>query len=435
MKLFGSSGIRGMFGEKITPQLANEVGLAVGTVYDSVAIGWDTRTTSELLAKALAAGLMAAGAKVGIAGMTSTPTLANVTKNFKAGLMITASHNPPTDNGIKFWNPDGSSFGSQQMQELEDILLEKKFAHAPWDKVGRSFKVENAVEDHIRSIEEKMGTLKGKVIVDCGNGASTNITPYLLRRLGCEVTTINAQPDGTFPGRGSEPTAENTILLAECVKRSGAIIGIAHDGDGDRTLAVDEKGRFINGDLLLPILAKMEGKSSIVVPLNISMGVDKYVGDVKVVRCKVGDVYVAEKMKEVGASFGGEESGTWIVPGNSFCPDGIYAAAKLVQIAMERPLSEYVDELPKFNILRKRIPFGDRDKAEVMSQIRPLMEGWQPLEISDMDGLHARFSDGWVLMRPSGTEPKLKLVIEGETEARANELMAMAMEVIGRVLG
>ncbi len=434
MKLFGSSGIRGMFGEKITTQLANEVGMAVGTVYDSVVIGWDTRTTSELLSRALAAGLMATGAEVCIAGMTSTPTLANATKEFKAGLMITASHNPAPDNGIKFWNPDGSSFGTQQMEELEDILLNKKFVHATWDKVGRIFDMEDAVEKHIRSIQSKMPPLKGKVVVDCGNGATCNISPYLLRRLGCDVITINSHPDGTFPGRGSEPTVENTALLAECVKRSGALLGIAHDGDGDRTLAVDEKGRFINGDLLLPILAKMQGKTSVVVPLNISMGVDLYLPDIKVVRCKVGDVYVAEKMKEVGASFGGEESGTWVFPENSYCPDGVFAAAKLVQIAMERPLSEYMDELPKFNIMRKRIPFGERDKAQVMAQLLPIMKEWNPLDISDMDGLYAKFNDGWILMRPSGTEPKLKLVIEGENEARANELMEMAMAAVKRVL-
>ncbi len=435
MKLFGSSGIRGTFGEKITTQLANEVGLAVGTVYDSVVIGWDTRTTSELISKALAAGLMSAGARVGIAGMTSTPTLANETKNFAAGLMITASHNPAPDNGIKFWNPDGSSFGSQQMEELEDILANKKFAHVSWDKVGRCFEIVDAVEKHMQSIESKMGKLSGKVVIDCGNGATTNISPYLLRRMGCEVITINSHPDGTFPGRGSEPTTENTRLLAECVKSSGAMLGIAHDGDGDRTLAVDEKGRFLNGDLLLPILAKLEGKTSIVVPLNVSMGVDTYLKGVDVIRCKVGDVYVAEKMKEVGADFGGEESGTWIFPENSFCPDGVFAAAKLVQIAMERPLSEYLDELPKFDIMRKRIDFGTRDKVEVMKEIRPLMEAWSPLDISDMDGLYAKFQDGWILMRPSGTEPKLKIVIEGENEARANELMAMAMAAVEKVLG
>ncbi len=435
MKLFGSSGIRGPFGEKITPQLASDVGRAVGSVYSRVVIGWDTRTTSELLGNALASGLMSAGARVGICGMVSTPTLAHATSGHDCGIMITASHNPPVDNGLKFWNPDGSSFDSRQMQELEDILLGQKFKMASWDKVGNSFIIEDAVEKHITKIIDQIGQLSGKVVVDCGNGAASNISPYVLRRLGCEVIALNAQPDGTFPGRSSEPTAENTVLLAECVKKSGAVVGIAHDGDGDRMLAVDENGRFIDGDTLLPIFAKMEGRESIVVPLNVSIGVDRYIPDVKVVRCKVGDVYVAEKIKEVNANFGGEESGTWIFPENSYCPDGVFAAARLVKIASERPLSQYVDELPKFHIFRKRIPFGQMDRIQAMGELHELMKAWSPNDISDMDGLYASFNDGWVLLRPSGTEPKLKVVVEGETEARAGELTNMALAAAEKVLG
>jgi phosphoglucosamine mutase len=433
MKLFGSSGIRGPFGKTIIPQLVNEIGQATGTVYSSVVVGWDPRTTSELLSNALVSGLMAVGARVGIAGMVTTPTLAHATKNFKAGLMITASHNPPADNGVKFWNPDGSSFGSEQMLELENILEENRINKMSWDAVGTSFPVEDAIEQHIKTITDKIGPLSGKVVVDCGNGATSNITPYVLKELGCEVITLNAQPDGSFPGRSSEPSAENTGLLSECVKESGAILGIAHDGDGDRMLAVDETGRFNNGDVLLPIFAKKVGKKGIV-PINVSMGVDKYIDGIDVVRCKVGDVYVAEKMKEVGAEFGGEESGTWIFTENSYCPDGVFAAARLVQIVQAKPLSEYVDELPKFNIIRKRVPFGKKDKAEAMTELQGLMDEWNALEISDMDGLKAVFNDGWILLRPSGTEPKLKVVIEGMSEERANELFQMADEAVECVL-
>lgn len=427
MKFFGSSGIRGPFGTKITPQLVNEIGQAVGTVYKKVVIGWDARTTSELLSQALASGLMTAGADVGIVGLVSTPTLAHATKGYDAGIMITASHNPPTDNGLKFWNPDGSSFDSGQMVEVEDILLEGKAVNAGWNNVGHIFRIEDATEKHIQAIEGHIGQLSGKVVVDCGNGAASKITPYLLRRLGCDVIAINAHPDGTFPGRESEPTEENTKLLAELVKSSCAMLGIAHDGDGDRMVAVDEKGRFASGDTLLPIFAKMVGKSSIVVPLNVSMGVDRYVPGVKVVRCKVGDVYVSEKIKEVNADFGGEESGTWVFPENSYCPDGPFAAAKLVQIVSRRPLSEYIDEIPHFNLYRKRIPYGDQPKDKMMARVHELMKAWNPIETTDMDGVHARFEDGWVLMRPSGTEPKLKITVEAENEARMSQLVEMSI--------
>lgn len=435
MKLFGSSGIRGIFNRDITPELVFRIGQAVGNLYDEVVVGWDARTTSPLLANSAASGLLSAGSDAYIAGMVTTPTLANAARDLKAGIMITASHNPPSDNGVKLWNPDGSSFGSGQMETVEELLFRERIPSVAWDGVGRLQNIDWATERHADKIAAQIGKLDSKVVVDCGNGAASVITPYLLRKLGCQVITLNGHPDGSFPGRSSEPTKVNTELLAKCVVESGANIGIAHDGDGDRTVAVDEKGKFADGDALMPLLCKLEGNTRVVVPINATMAVDKYLVGVEVVRCKVGDVFVSEKIKEVNADFGGEPSGTWVFPRSFLCPDGIFAAARLVQIAEERPLSEWLAEIPRFSVIRKRVPMDPATRAESMKKIGEGLKGLNPVELSDMDGYRAVFDNGWILLRPSGTEPKLKVVIEGNDDESAEALYNKAMEVVKGVLG
>ncbi len=434
MRLFGSSGIRGHFNDLITPEFVCKIGQSVGNLYNEVVVGWDARTTSPLLGNAMVAGLLAAGANVYVAGLVTTPTLASAAKDYKCGIMLTASHNPATDNGVKFWNPDGSSFDSRQMEEVEDILLGEKIPNATWDKVGQLRNIDWAIDSHMERIMEHIPSLNAKVIVDCGNGASSTITPYLLRKMGCEVITINGHPDGSFPGRGSEPTKENTVLLAKAVVEMGATIGIAHDGDGDRTVAVDEKGNFADGDALMPLLCKLEGKSKVVVPINASMAVDRYLDNIEVVRCKVGDVFVSETIKEINADFGGEPSGTWVFPRTSYCPDGIFAAARLVQIAQERPLSEYLAEIPRFSVIRKRVDLPPATKAEAMKALGDGLKSKNPKEVSELDGFKAIYEKGWILLRPSGTEPKLKIVIEGDDDSAAKELFDMAMEIVEGVL-
>jgi len=434
MKLFGSSGIRGRFNGLITPEFVCRTGLAVGNLYDDVVVGWDARTTSPLLANAAIAGLLAAGCNAHPVGMVSTPTLAHAARNFKAGIMITASHNPPTDNGIKLWNPDGSSFGSAQMLAVEELIERKSMPSASWDRVGRLGAIEGAIHEHIDAISRVIGKLNAKVVVDCGNGAASTITPYLLRNLGCEVITLNSHPDGSFPGRGSEPTEENTRMLGKCVVEAGAAVGIAHDGDGDRMVAVDEKGNFAGGDALMPLLCKLEGRSKVVVPVNASMAVDRYLKGVEVIRCRVGDVYVSEKIKETGADFGGEPSGTWVFPKISYCPDGIFAAARLVQIAAERPLSERLAEIPSFSIRKKRLDMAPGRNAEAMGKVSEAIRSRNPKNVSDMDGVRADFEDGWMLLRPSGTEPKLKIVVEAEDDKAAERLMTIALEIAREAL-
>jgi phosphoglucosamine mutase len=433
-KLFGSSGIRGIFGKDVTPELGTRLGLALGSTAKRVVLGWDVRTTSPLLASSVASGLMSAGSDVGFAGMVPTPTLARAVSAFDAGVMITASHNPPEYNGFKVWNPDGMAFDSAQSDDVERLLESGAFKRADWSGIGSSHEVGDAISNHIQSIVSSVGQAEARVVVDCGNGAASVISPYLLREMGCEVVALNADADGAFPGRGSEPLEEKLDVLKKAVLSSGAAIGLAHDGDADRVVAVDEKGKFIDGDLLLPIIAKGEAKKTLVVPVDASMAIDEYMAGVRIHRCRVGDVYVAEAIKKHGADFGGEPSGTFIFPRETYCPDGIFAAARLVALASETKLSELAASVPRYPILKERIPYDVTKRREVEGKILSALERMKPVELQTLDGARAVFADGWMLVRPSGTEPKVKIVVEGRTDKAAKELFKSARDAVREAL-
>src|SRR5207245_3991550 len=202
-----------------------------------------------------------------------------------------------------------------------------------------------------------------RVGVYCGCGATATITPFLLREMGCEVIAINAQADGHFPGRNAEPEEENLAALMSTVRAVEADLGIAHDGDGDRMVAVDHEGRFVGGDALLALFAKREVRQGLVVPVDASMVLEDLLPKAKVWRTRVGDVYVAAELKRRGAEFGGEPSGTWIFPKATYCPDGVYAAARLVAMVALRPLDVMVAEVPRYPVIRGSIPFDPSRRA------------------------------------------------------------------------
>jgi len=418
MTLFGSSGIRGLANTEITPELALELGLAVGTIYDSVVIGRDPRTSGEMLEHALVSGLLSAGADVTLIGMVPTPTLAFAARNYDCGLMVTASHNPPEYGGIKFWNRDGKAFSTLQQDELGSIITNRSWKKAAWNRIGKLSTSSGAIEEHSASILGNVGKASLKVVVDCGNGAASVITPYVLREMGCKVITLNSQPDGHFPGRNPEPVEENLSLLKSTVTSSGADLGIAHDGDADRMMAVDNRGNFVTGDKLLAFFALREAKKAIsagssepviVVPVDTSRVIDDILEGVNIVRTKVGDVYVAGELNRIKGDFGGETSGTWIFPEVSLCPDGILAAAKLVEIiGKEGELNKLLDAIPVYPL--KRGGFACQDKVEAMFQIAEKLK--ELGKINTIDGVRVDLEDGWILVRPSGTEPKIRVTVE-----------------------
>jgi phosphoglucosamine mutase len=422
--MFGSSGIRGLANIEITPQLALDFGNAVGSIYPEVLIGRDPRIAGKMIENAVVAGLLSAGSKVVKAGMVPTPTLALASKEYGCGIMITASHNPARYIGMKVFKK-GMSFDTEQQKEIEKILEGGRFKYAGWEKTGSIREMETAVEDHKEVILKNTLQADLKVVVDCGCGAASVITPYVLQEMGCEVLTLNSQPDGHFPGREPEPVDETLGLLKSTVIAAGADLGIAHDGDADRMMAVDNRGRFVSGDKMLAFFAAREARNAIAVPVDTSRVIDDMLPDIEISRTRVGDVYVAEALKKINGEFGGEPSGAWIFPEVSFCPDGIYAAARLVELLKkEGEFGRLLESIPEYPV--KRGAFHCRDKKKAMVKItRELIELG---EINTLDGARVDLEDGWILVRPSGTEPKIRITVESRD--RCDELFKIADGIV-----
>ncbi len=421
MGLFGTSGIRCLFDDNLV-SLALRVGLVVGKFYGKVVVGSDTRTSGDALKHAVISGLLTAGARCEDVGVVPTPTLGFVAREFAAGVMITASHNPPEYNGIKLLNSDGAAFDSIQQEQVETALSDSSSA-ASWDEIRGSGIHHDAIERHIgRIMQDFPKGCNVKVVLDCGSGAAAVITPYLLRRLGCEVVEVNCQPSGFFP-RGIEPVESNLENLIKTTKESNADLGIAHDGDADRMMAVDDRGRFISGDKLLAIFARSVKAKEVVTTIDASMAIDGM--GFRVRRTRVGDTCVSDELKK-GGDFGGEPSGSWIFPGISLCPDGIYAAAQVVAIANQQRLSLLVDSIPDYPLLRGSVG----SEGVVMSRLESQLITMAPLAVSNVDGIKLSFEDGWLLVRPSGTEPKIRLTAEAKSEARVHQLYDNGLRAI-----
>src|SRR2546422_2960685 len=432
--LFGSSGIRGLANVDITPELALAVGRAVGTEYRDVVLGRDPRVSGRMLASAFASGVLSVGGSACDAGLVSTPTLARGAKGYGCGVEVTASHNPGEYNGIKLWNPDGMAFTPEQQDEIERVLAQKEWTPAAWDTTGAVMERGDLPERHREAILRAAGSAELHVVVDCACGATANVTPYVLREMGCRVTALNAQMDGHFPGRDPEPTEENLAALRHAVPALGAQLGIAHDGDGDRMVAVDDRGAFVGGDKLLALFAKRRARKGLVVPVDASMALDDLLGGIPVWRTRVGDVYVAQELKARGADFGGEASGTFIFPEETMCPDGPLAAAFLVSMVKERSLKEWLAEVPAYPIVRESLTFDAAKRAALVKGMEPALRSLAAKEVTTLDGWRLVFDDGWALVRFSGTEPKVRITAEARDVATAKKIHDRVSATVKKVL-
>jgi phosphoglucosamine mutase len=268
------------------------------------------------------------------------------------------------------------------------------------------------------------------VVVDVGNGAG-GVTVDALERLGCAVETLNAQPDGAFPGRPSEPTAEHCRSLARLVAEGDADLGIAHDGDADRTRVVAGDGTYLSGDVTLALLARAAASDGqqVAAPVDTSLAVDDHLAEagVTVTRTRVGDVYVADRVAEDGVAFGGEPSGAWIWPDATLCPDGPLAACKLVELASERPLTDRAAEVDTYPIRRDSVETDA--KTAVMERVRARVTD-EYADVSTLDGVRVDLGDGWFLLRASGTQPLVRITAEARDPARADAVFAEARSVL-----
>ncbi|MFC7057191.1 phosphoglucosamine mutase [Halovenus salina] len=434
--MFGTSGIRGPVGEEVTASLALSVGRALGVDNERVVIGRDPRDSGAALLDALAAGLRESGVDVVDLGIAATPTIARAVswEEADAGVAVTASHNPPQDNGIKLWQPSGQAFDAGLRRAITERVENGDAALASWDAFGTRSHRDHTATHRDRLVEEVTIEEPLSVVVDVGNGAG-GVTVDALDALGCAVETLNAQPDGAFPGRPSEPTAENCESLCALVANSDADLGIAHDGDADRMRAVTEDGEFVGGDTLLALLARdaTQAGESVAVPVDTSLAVEDHLREagIETTRTPVGDVYVAEQASEDGVGFGGEPSGAWIWPEVTLCPDGPLAACRLAALASEQPLSARVDGVETYPIRRDSIEVAD--KAAVMAAVRERVTT-EFKNVSATDGVRVDLDGGWFLLRASGTQPLVRLTAQAREERCAEDIFEQAQTILSSVL-
>ncbi|NVM35878.1 MAG: phosphoglucosamine mutase [Candidatus Lokiarchaeota archaeon] len=457
--MFGTSGIRRVFQNysesdvMFTPQMALDVGLAIGTYLKekgNVVIGKDIRISALPIEYALISGLVSTGCNVKTLGIVTTPTLTMSLKflNADCGVMITASHNTPEYIGLKIWNPSGMGYIPEQEEEIERIYNDKKFVDINWDEVGKVTNIEDINDIHIADINDRI-MFDGSslhVILDPGNGAGCDIAPQLLSTYNVKIMTINAQMDGKFPGRNSEPNKENLIQLSKFLKSSELNdIGIALDGDADRVIFLDEDGEIVDPIRLLALMAVdyLNRYKSIIPKENMKVSTainsSSLLEDIlnplgcEVIYTEVGDIKVAQALKEQGGFLGGETSGTYIWPRSHLGPDSIVTIAKVLRMIVEsgKTLRELLKEIPVYPYcttnfqLKKDIPFMKEITQKIIDEMQEVLdsEGKQIKNINKMDGVRFDYNDGWILIRRSGTSPYLRLSGESSVSLEASKAL------------
>jgi phosphoglucosamine mutase len=416
-RYFGTDGVRGIVGEAITPQLVEKLGKAVAlwSGRGRVFVGRDTRASGVELEEALARGIASAGGNAVLAGVLPTPAVALLALD--VGAVITASHNPPEYNGVKFFDSHGQKLTDASEEEIEALLD----SDAPGG--GTVDHVEIAPDSYLQHVVDRFGSdLTGlRIGVDCANGAYTQIAPRAFTRLGASVTAIGVEPDGT--NINEDCGATDLRALQRIVKDNALDLGVAFDGDGDRMLAVDEHGDVVDGDRILAVLAPHLNVDLVAVTVMSNLGLHSFLEDrsIRVITTDVGDRYVLEALREHGGLLGGEQSGHIIYLRDHVTGDGLAAALLLCDAIRGRTLAEAGAEMPTFPQVKENLPLRSSLPAALLEEVQRLNTA--------LDG-SAR-----VLVRPSGTEPVVRLLAEARTEAEARELSATIAALVRRELG
>ncbi|RFB09684.1 phosphoglucosamine mutase [Bacillus sp. HNG] len=444
-KYFGTDGVRGVANSELTPELAFKVGRFGGYVLTKdkerpkVLIGRDTRISGHMLEGALVAGLLSIGAEVMRLGVISTPGVAYLTKALgaEAGVMISASHNPVQDNGIKFFGPDGFKLSDEQENEIEALL------DLPEDQLPRPVGAElGQVNDYFEGGQKYLQFLKQTVeedftgihvALDCANGATSSLATHLFADLDADISTMGTSPNGLNINDGVGST--HPEALAAFLKEKGADVGLAFDGDGDRLIAIDENGDIVDGDQIMYICAKHmkeQGRlkqQTVVSTVMSNLGFYKALeeNDIASVQTAVGDRYVVEEMKKSGYILGGEQSGHIIFLDYNTTGDGLLTGLQLVNImkSTKKPLSQLASEMKKFPQLLVNVKVTDKYHVTDNPVIKEVIEQVE----AEMNG------NGRILVRPSGTEPLVRVMAEAPTEEQCKEYVDRIVAVVKTEMG
>ena len=417
-RYFGTDGVRGVVGEALTPELVERLGRAAAlwSGRGRIFIGRDTRASGVELEKALARGIASVGGNAVVAGVLPTPAVALLSLDL--GAVITASHNPPEYNGVKFFDSDGHKLVDEQEEEVEALL------DAPPSGEGEIDEVSVATDSYLEHVLERFGSdLSGlRIGVDSANGAYAGLAPKAFEQMGATVTAIGDEPDGTNINVGCGAT--DLRALQETVVREGLDLGVAFDGDGDRMLAVDADGKEVDGDQIVAVLALDRGVDLVAVTTMTNLGFHRLMADngIRVVTTDVGDRYVLEALAREGGVLGGEQSGHIIWLDGHVTGDGLAGALLLCGALRGRPLAELTAVMPRFPQVKENISVGRRELTEAIR--------------AEVDRLNSELgTEGRVLVRPSGTEPVIRVLAEAENPQKAADLCGTIAALVRRELG
>ena len=445
-KFFGTNGIRGIFSEDFTLEFVHDMTLAIGTYFEKgpILIGYDGRESSPIICKIITSTLNSIGIDCNVVGIVPTPCLefAVKTLGYSGGIMITASHNPPQYNGIKPAGKDGVEISREDELIIEDIYFKKSWITNP-EKWGITREETRAIETYLKGIisqiDSKLIESKSfKVVLDLGNGAQAVTAPDFCKIINCETILVNETIDGMFPGRGSEPTPQNLSVLSKTVIENKANLGIAFDGDGDRSIFCDNLGNILTGDksalILIQHILNKNPNSLVVTCLNSGLNTEvlakKY--NSKVIRTKVGSVEVSRKMISTNALIGFEENGGFMFGTHNQVRDGCMSLALMLDLLAntDNPLSDEILKLPSSFTTKDKMQCSSDDADKIISSLK---EEFPESDISD--GIKIIFdSQNWVMIRPSGTEPIIRIYAESENQEKLDALMMKFLQKVKSII-
>jgi len=451
-KLFGTDGVRGIVNKDLTPELAFNLASSICETFgkgSTFLIGRDVRLGGEVLFSAIISGLTSTGCQPYDGGLAPTPAIQyNIRKNdmFDGGIIITASHNPPMYNGIKVIDADGIEVSREKEKEIEEVFFSARYSYVSWSKANISLKkYPGLIDEYLNGIivhidSEIIKRKSPKVVIDCANSVGSLVIPQLVRMLGGKPLSLNAHLDPYFPGREPEPTPDSLVVASKLVLESKASFGVGTDGDADRSIFIDDHGNIHWGDKTAIVLAPFLKEKNPQSPPRVYTGVSssyliedllKEYG-IEIVWMKVGSVDISRRLVKEGGLFGFEENGGTMYPPHQPVRDAAMTVALMLELISKSsiPLSQLYSVYPHTYTIKTKYPIERSISQKIINKLENEYSSYKKITI---DGIKVLLDDGWFLVRPSGTEPVLRVMIEMKTKEGAQRLLARIEKIINEV--